>query len=143
MLLGCVHAARRCVACRPPPACCLGARRLAPPQSSAPVARQLFCGDVATCQPPKLPTSWYPSKSVRPQAKAMIDEGRHHNAGRHFVVACGRRLIGAGRWLLSAPSAQQGAAWGGPVGGGRLPAPASRSPACRRSPAHTHRAERQ
>ena len=35
------------------------------------------------------------------EAKAMIDEGRHRSAGRQFVVACGRRLIGAGRWLLS------------------------------------------
>ncbi|KAI8473603.1 MAG: hypothetical protein J3K34DRAFT_410592 [Monoraphidium minutum] len=35
------------------------------------------------------------------EAKAVIDEGRHVNASRHFVVACGRRLIGAGRWLLS------------------------------------------
>ncbi len=38
------------------------------------------------------------------EAKSMIDEGRHRNAGRHFVVACGRRLIGAGRWLLSSSS---------------------------------------
>lgn len=39
-----------------------------------------------------------------PQAKAVIDEGRHRSASRHFVVACGRRLIGAGRLLLSQSS---------------------------------------
>ena len=38
------------------------------------------------------------------QARAVIDEGRHINASRPFVVACGRRLIGAGRYMLSRSS---------------------------------------